>query len=366
MRFYTETHEFTCGIDLHAKNMHVCIQDRSGKRLVHRRLGNDEREFLRVIAPYRSNIVVSVESTFNWYWLGDLCQREGIPFVLGHAQYMKAIHQGKTKNDRRDSEKITKLTAAQMLPYGYAYPAEMRKVRDLMRRRLYFVRERAALKGHVKIVGLQYNVALERGTRAAKVAEQFEDRHVQESIACDVATAQFLDSVIERLERYVARQALGHDQEAFKLLQTIDGIGPILALTILYEMHTVKRFPRCQDFLSYARLVKSERTSNGESVGKGCRKIGNPYLKWAFSEAAVHMVSAVPEVKAYVEQLKTRYGAAGAWSRLSIKIGRTVYYMLKNNEHFCRRRFLQQHSKNALESCHNSLEPSLEAAMVID
>jgi len=34
----------------------------------------------------------------------------------------------------------------------------------------------------------------------------------------------------------------------------------------------------------YCRLIKVERTSVGKKTGDGNQKIGNPHLKWAFSE----------------------------------------------------------------------------------
>jgi len=48
---------------------------------------------------------VAVECMFTWYWIADLCVQQNIPFVLGHALYMKAIHGGKAKNDKIDSIK---------------------------------------------------------------------------------------------------------------------------------------------------------------------------------------------------------------------------------------------------------------------
>ena len=102
MRFYTAHHQFYCGIDLHARSIYVCIMDQSGRILVHKNLPAQPESFLQTIAPYRADIVVAVECIFTWYWIADLCGREGIPFVLGHALYMKAIHGGKTKNDKID------------------------------------------------------------------------------------------------------------------------------------------------------------------------------------------------------------------------------------------------------------------------
>ena len=74
-----------------------------------------------------TNLAVAVECMFTWYWIADLCQKEGIPFVLGHALYMKAIHGGKAKNDKIDSQKIAALLKGGLIfPVAYVYPREMR------------------------------------------------------------------------------------------------------------------------------------------------------------------------------------------------------------------------------------------------
>jgi transposase len=109
MRFYTNQHQFYCGIDLHARSMYVCILSQDGEMLVHRNMKAAPEPFLKAIAPYRDGLVVAVECIFTWYWLADLCAQEDIPFVLGHALYMKAIHGGKAKNDKIDSQKIATL-----------------------------------------------------------------------------------------------------------------------------------------------------------------------------------------------------------------------------------------------------------------
>ncbi len=135
MRFYTKQHKFSCGIDLHARTMYLCILDREGKIILHRDIKTDPDTFLKTIAPFREDIVVAVECIFVWYWIADLCSAENIPFVLGHALYMKAIHGGKAKNDKVDAYKIATLLRGGMMPMAYVYPSEMRATRDLLRRR---------------------------------------------------------------------------------------------------------------------------------------------------------------------------------------------------------------------------------------
>ena len=76
---------------------------------MHRNIKTDREIFLKLIQPFQEDIVVAVECMFTWYWMADLCREHEIPFVLGHALYMKAIHGGKAKNDKIDSRKIAVL-----------------------------------------------------------------------------------------------------------------------------------------------------------------------------------------------------------------------------------------------------------------
>ena len=122
MRFYNQQHKFYCGIDLHARKMYVCILDQKGKTQVHENIKTDPEALFDLIFPFIEDVVICVECMFSWYWIADFCTEHKIPFVLGHALYMKAIHGGKTKNDKIDSYKIAKLLRGGNLPMAYAYP----------------------------------------------------------------------------------------------------------------------------------------------------------------------------------------------------------------------------------------------------
>jgi transposase len=137
MRFYTNQHPFYCGIDLHARSMYVCIVHHDGEMLLHRNMPAAPEPFLKAVAPYRDRLVVAVECIFPWYWLADLCAAQAIPFVLGHALSMKAIHGGKATNDKIDSHKIAPVLRGGMLPQASVSPAAMRSTRDLVRRRTH-------------------------------------------------------------------------------------------------------------------------------------------------------------------------------------------------------------------------------------
>jgi transposase len=346
MRFYTTPHATYCGIDLHARTMYVCIVNRDGEVLLHRNMQATPETFLRAIAPYREDLVVAVECMFTWYWLADLCVQEGLTFVLGHAQYMKAIHGGKAKNDRVDARKIAVLLRGGMLPQAYAYPAQMRATRDLLRRRLHLVRKRAELLTHIRNTNSQYNLPawgthLKSKVQRAAVAERFVDPAVQKSIEIDVALMDYYDRLIRELERHILATARQHAPATIERLRSVPGIGPILSLVLLYEIHDIARFPRVQDFVSYCRVVKCAKESAGKRYGTAGAKIGNAFLKWAFSEAAVLFLQGNLRGQKYYARLEKKHGKGKALTVLAHKLARAVYYMLKRETTFDMDMFMQ-------------------------
>jgi transposase len=347
MRFYTTQHPFYCGIDLHARAMYVCILNQAGETLLHRNMKTNPETFLKAIAPYRDGIVVAVECMFTWYWLADLCADAGIPFVLGHALYMKAIHGGKAKNDKIDSQKIAALLRGGMLPQAYVYPAQMRATRDLLRRRMHLAHKRAELLAHVHNTNSQYNLP-EIGKQIAYkanrdgVAERFADPAVQKSIEVDLALITYYDELLRDVELTILKTAKHHDANTLYLLQTVPGIGKILSLVLLYEIHRIERFPRVQDFVSYCRLVKCAKESNGKRSGTSGAKIGNAHLKWAFSEAAVLCLRDNPAAQKYLARLEKKHDKGKALTILAQKLARAVYYMLRRKVAFDTEAFFQR------------------------
>ena len=340
MNLYQTQHPFYCGIDLHANQMYACVVDQNGKKLLHRNFKTrNANKFFEQIEPFGKDIAIGCESTFNWYWLSDACRERKLPFILGHALYLKAIHGGKVKNDKLDSEKLALLLRGGNFATAYAYPKELRATRDLLRRRTHFVRLKSQILTHLQIVNHQHNFeAFEKSitykSNRAGLSDRFDNLSVKVSVDLDVRTADFLHDQIRKLELHIERAAKVDDPQALFRLQTIPGVGRILAMTMLYEIHTIDRFATVGKFLSYCRLVKGSHTSAGKSYGSPGKKIGNAHLKWAFSEAVPLLKRCSPEARAFVDRIEKKRGKARAFSYLAVKLGRAVYYMLKRKEAF--------------------------------
>jgi transposase len=239
MRFYNNQHKYYCGVDLHARKMFICIVSHEGKVQVHKNIKTDPELFFELLFPFLDDIAVGVDCVFCWYWLADLCAQHHLRFVLGHALYMKAI---------------------------------WRATRDLLRRQMYIARRCGELVAHIQNTNTQYNLPAFRKKLYRKynhegVAERFEDPQVRQSVQTDLALIASLNQVLHQLEWHIEKTARQHDFHTLYLLRSIPGVGQILALIILYEIHDIRRFCRVQDFSSYARLIRPVKESDGKWAG---------------------------------------------------------------------------------------------------
>jgi transposase len=341
MNFYQGQHAFYCGVDLHARTLYLCIFSQAGDKLLHREVAAEPVTFLEAIAPYRAGLVVAAECMFAWYWLADLCAQENIPFVLGHALYMKAIHGGKSKNDRIDSEKIATLLRGGTLPVAYVYPKGLRETRDLLRRRMHLVHRRAEAITHVVNTNSQYNLPpfgkkliYAKNREALKIAQRFADPSVRKNVEADLAVIDRHDEVIAELELYLERTVKVEDGQTYYLLRTIPGVGKILALVLLYEIHDIRRFADVGNFLSYARLIRPDHESAGKKCGFGQKKIGNAHLRWALGEAVALVVRDSDQAKKWLARRQKKSGKGKAMGILAAKLGRAIYWMLRRKEAF--------------------------------
>jgi transposase len=221
----------------------------------------------------------------------------------------------------------------------------MRATRDLLQRRWHRVQKRAELLGHSQNTNSQYHrpaIGKQLADKANRegVEDHFPDPSVRKSIEVDVALIDHYEKLLGEVALYITRTAKLHDVQTFTRLQSVPGIGPIWALVILYEIPDSARFPRVQDFVSYCRLVKCAKESNGKRLGTAGKKIGTVHLRGALAEAAVLFIRQSQPGKAYFTTLERKHGTAEALTVLAHKLGRAVYYMLTREQAFDLQRFV--------------------------
>lgn len=320
-----------CGIDLHSNNHVVVVIDGEDRRVYEKRLANDLSLTLRALAPYQDALQgVAVESTFNWYWLVDGLQEAGFNVKLVNTVAVKQYEGLKYSDDAHDAFWLAHLMRLGILPTGYIYPQAQRGVRDLLRRRTFLVRMASS-----QLISIQNQIWRSTGIRVscntirkADFEPAMVDGYTRQAVEAGLAVLRPLQGEIEKLER--SALAAVRLSDAFRILQTIKGVGPVLGLTIMLEVGDIQRFPSAGQFASYSRCVDSQRMSNGKKKGSGNAKAGNKYLSWAFSEAAHFAVRFEPSAQRFYERKKAKTNGVIAIRAVARKLARATWMMLKH------------------------------------
>jgi transposase len=167
-----------------------------------------------------------------------------------------------------------------------------------------------------------------------RILAQYENPLHQMAASCEMDIIRAYDIQIAKLEAEIIRQAKKHEGRDYQILNTVTGIGPILAITILFEIDSIERFPTVKNFLSYSRLVKGSVASAGKIKGLTGGKMGNAYLRWAFGEAAVICKRNHPLLTPYADRLVAKRGKFKGNAILAAKLARCVYFMLQKGTAF--------------------------------
>ncbi len=328
-----------CGVDLHSNNAMYVITDEKDQQLLRKRLPNELPVVLETLASFRPRLkVVAVESTYNWYWLVDALMEHDYPVVLAHPSEMEQYDGIKEADDLTDAAFIARLARLGVLPTGYIYPKADRPVRDLLRRRTLLVQQRTGI-----VLSLQ-NMALRQtgqavGWRALRKLSTEERAELLGDHDClTFVTAEQVD-LIERFNEKIRRfeqKVLEHAQvrPAYACLQTLPGVGVILALTMMLETGEIGRFQTVGDYTSYCRCVRATHSSNGKKKAHHNAKNGNPYLAWAFVEAVHHALRTCPQAKSFYDKKRAQRNGALATKALAAKWSKAAYYMMKRQENF--------------------------------
>ena len=322
------------GIDLHSSNNYVGIINEEDQRLYQKRLPNQVEHILQALEPFKESMEgVVVESTYNWYWLVDGLQERGYKMHLANPSAIKQYEGLKHTDDKWDSFWLAHMKRLDILPEGYIYPKEDRPVRDVLRRRLLFVRHRTS-----HILSLQSaitrNLGYKMSSRDIKRLDEsdadtlFEDPFLILAARSSISAIQFLRTRIKEIEKAVKSHV--RLKPEFEYLLTMPGIGNILGLTIMLEVGDISRFPTVGRYSSYCRCVKSERVSNNKKKGEGNRKNGNKYLAWAYVEAANFANRFYPEVQSFYKSKKAKKNGIVAIKALSNKLARASYYVMRD------------------------------------
>ena len=338
------------GIDLHSNNVVIGVMDLDGKRLANRRVACDLPQVVKVLAPFKKRLkTLAVESTYNWYWLVDGLQEAGYPVVLANPAKMDQYSGIKHADDSSDAFFIAELLRLGILPTGYIYDAKLRPVRDLLRRRLMLVRHRTALmlsfkSLYTRTTGLLMPLSQLKGLKVKPAQALYQDPANQLIAGMEIQHIEQLTQSIQEIEKTVLRNA--RELPYYQQLETLPGVGKILALTITMEVGDIHRFAEPGPYASYCRTVAAQRLSNSKKKGENNSKCGNKYLAWASVEAANFARRYDPPCRQWFERKARRTSTVIATKALACKISKAAWYVMAEGTTYDPKRMFGQPATN--------------------
>lgn len=326
------------GMDLHSSNVVTKLIDENDKLIYHKKQACELETILNGLEPYRDSINgIAVESTNNWYWLVDGLMEAGYPVHLVNTAAVKQYEGLKYTDDNTDAFWLVHLLRLGILPTGYIYPKQTRAVRDLLRKRRQLVQQQTTHilsieNQYARLTGNHLNSNATKKLTEEDIKAHFDNSNWVLSIESNRSIMNALAEQIKIVEQAVLNQVKLDPR--YESLLSIDGIGKILALTIMLETGTLERFAKVGNYTSYCRCVGSEKLSNGKKKGKGNSKNGNKYLAWAYVEAANFAIRYNERAKRFYQRKSAKRNWVVALKAVAHKLARASYYVMRDQVPF--------------------------------
>jgi transposase len=301
---------------------------------------------------------VAVETVGNWYWIVDEIEQAGFQPLLVHARKAKLMIGSVNKTDKLDNRGIIRLQRVGTLPTVWIAPAEVRDLRELPRTRMMLTGQRAQLKNRILANLAKYGLTIyeasdsfgKKGRQLLEARLSQLPAHTRHTTECLLTQLDGLTGEIGRLEARM-REAIEVTSE-HQLLMSLPGVGRILAAVIATEVGTIKRFPRAEQFASYAGVTPRVHSSGGKTRFGSLRPDVNRYLKFAFIEAANTVaLNSTRRPERHVSHLYVRIrhkkGHAKAVGAVARHLAEAAFWMLTKNQPYKEPAFAHEGSSAA-------------------
>ena len=279
------------GFDVHKKSIAYCVKTADGKIVEEGRLAA-ERTALRHWAALRTQPWCgAMEATLFSAWIYDTLRPFAAQLQMAHPARMKAICAGKKKSDKIDARTIADLLRCNLLPACYVMPPALRDLRRLLRYRSLIVRESVRMQN--KIAGLLMESGAPFDTQKLHGKKYFHQlldtlQEVPDSVKDLLQMSRAAMEMFETTQRRLLQRLLAEPslEPRIERLGSIDGVGPITALTWALEVGDPHRFSSIDDACSYCGLTAAFRESAGKQQRGPISKQRNAWLQTMLIEAA--------------------------------------------------------------------------------
>ncbi len=290
------------GMDLHRRRSVLVRMTGDGRRLETARITNSAAELRREIAKAGHRPKVVLEATYGWYWAADALAAAGAEVHLAHPLGVKAFTYRRVKNDEKDSADLADLLRMGRLPEAWIAPAEVRELRELTRYRIKLVGLRTSGKDQVHAVLAKLGVPVTcTGIFGGWGSTWLDGLGLPQPYAGKVASLRQLVGWLTgeiSLPGTVIADLPGHHQ-AYRALQQLPGIGPVLAAVIAAEIGDITRFSCPARLCSWAGLTPRHRESDlkvarGHITKMACASGTGPPQQWEVCDGGGRRAGSAP------------------------------------------------------------------------
>jgi len=337
------------GIDFHKRYSVISAQDSAGNRLLEARInGNTPDGFKKAFSQLPGKSKVAMEACWNWGKLYDIL--DGLPgieeIVLSHPYKTRIIAESQIKTDKIDARKLAELLRGNFISRAYAPSKEVRRLKETLRQRLYWVRLRTCVRNRVHIL-LDRQIALEMAQRSdlftgkgMKILKSLRlpDQRQQTLLNQDLECLELLDRHIKEIEKDMTY--LCRENEDLRLLCSVPGLGITLAPVIGLEIDDITRFVRSDKLVAYSGLAPSTHSSGGKTYHGKMLWQSNRWLKWAFIEAAWVAIGCDPYFGSLYREYRAQgKGANTAITRVARRMCKIVWQVLNQKRPYEKRSY---------------------------
>lgn len=329
--------------DVHKHYTLATVETMDGQLVREGKILHQHGAFKGFLSRCRTGGAVAVETVGNWYWVVDEIEQAGFTPLLVNARKAKHRMDNGNKTDALDNRGMNMLQRCGTLPTVWIPPGELRDQRELPRTRMILVRQRTQIKNRILTTFAKYGLGADGvsdafGKRGRSLLEQqlthlpLQTQHATRCLFAD------LDCVTAQIGALEARmREVFTTSEEHQLLQSLPGVGFLLAVVILTEIGAIDRFRRPENFTSYAGVVPKVMASGGKIRFGTLRADVNRYLKWAFLEAANSVAMNAkrhPErhVSRLYHRIKRKRGYQKAVGAVARHLAEATYWVLTKHE----------------------------------
>lgn len=325
------------GIDVHKRRCVFTEIDSKGKIVRRGKFSNTFEEVADFSSSLTPKVHLVLEPVLNYLWLLDQFEPYAGSIHVATPFKVRVIAESKSKTDKYDSRMLAELLRTNFLPESWIPPAEIRRLRGLIRQRYHLMKSVIMNKNRIRHLLFQHGIDLRVFNIASPMA-RLEIRKLclpditRQTIDQCLKIIALLDDQVVELDKCIHERV--KENPVVELLQTIPGIGKLRSAIIYGEVGDVTRFHSAKALASYTGLTPTVRSSGDSVWTGGITRLGSRPLRHALVEAAINAVRKSPELNRMFCRILYRSNMQKARVAVARKLAVIIYAMLNRGEPF--------------------------------